>query len=103
MTTAPRTLLVISLLLSISTNFAIAAADQPTPRTDANSLRAHEDLLAKARRGGIDLYFVGDSITRRWGTSDAQYAAMLANWNENFFGWNADALTLTCLLLFMGA
>jgi lysophospholipase L1-like esterase len=89
MTTTPRTLLLISLLLSASTNFAVAAADQPTPRTDANSQLAHEELLAKAKRGGIDLYFVGDSIARRWGTSDTQYAAMLANWNENFFGWNA--------------
>ena len=28
--------------------------------------------------GKIDVYFVGDSITRRWGTSDAQYADLLA-------------------------
>src|SRR5581483_839588 len=36
-----------------------------------------------------DLYFLGDSITRRWGCSDPQYASFLANWKENFFGWNA--------------
>lgn len=59
----------------------------PVPRTDANSRLAHEQLLAKARQGGIDLYFLGDSITRRWGATD--YPAFLANWNENFFGWNA--------------
>jgi lysophospholipase L1-like esterase len=46
-------------------------------------------LLEKARKGGIDVYFEGDSITRRWGTSDAQYKDNLANWTENFFGWNA--------------
>lgn len=64
-------------------------ADQAAPREDANSQMAHEQLLEKARKGGIDIYFEGDSITRRWGTSDAQYRANLANWNANFFGWNA--------------
>ena len=61
----------------------------PAPRTDANSVLAHEQLLAKAKAGGIDLYFLGDSITRRWGCSDAAYAPMLANWNANYHGWNA--------------
>jgi lysophospholipase L1-like esterase len=50
---------------------------------------AHRQLVEKARKGGIDLYFVGDSIVRRWGTSDPQYAPLLANWNRNFYGWNA--------------
>lgn len=68
---------------------ARAAPDEPAPRADANSMRAHEQLVEKARRGGIDLYFVGDSITRRWGTSDGLYRDRLANWNANFFGWNA--------------
>ncbi len=62
---------------------------QPLPRTDRNSQRAHEDLVRKATQGGIDLYFAGDSITRRWGTCDAQYKDFLANWTTNFFGWNA--------------
>lgn len=64
-------------------------ADQPVPRSDRNSQIAHTELLEKAAKGGIDLYFVGDSITRRWGTSDPQYRDFLANWNRNFFGWNA--------------
>ena len=46
-------------------------------------------MLEKARKGGIDVYFEGDSITRRWGTSDDQYKEFLANWRQNFFGWNA--------------
>jgi lysophospholipase L1-like esterase len=62
-------------------------ADRPAPRTDANSKLAHEQLLDKARRGGIDLYFVGDSITRRWGATD--YPAFLAHWQSQFHGWNA--------------
>ena len=68
---------------------AAPAADRPTPRTDRNSLLAHAELLEKARKGGIDVYFVGDSITRRWGTSDDQYKEFLANWRQNFFGRNA--------------
>jgi cephalosporin-C deacetylase-like acetyl esterase/lysophospholipase L1-like esterase len=65
------------------------AADQPMPRTDPLSQLAHQQLLEKKKQGQIDVYFVGDSITRRWGTSDPQYKEMLANWKQNFFGWNA--------------
>ncbi|HEY3756130.1 MAG TPA: GDSL-type esterase/lipase family protein [Opitutaceae bacterium] len=57
------------------------------PRADANSKEAHRQLLAKAAHGGVDVYFEGDSITRRWGATD--WPAMLKNWNENFHGWNA--------------
>jgi lysophospholipase L1-like esterase len=68
---------------------AESAADHPAPRTDPQSQLAHQQLLEKAKQGHIDVYFVGDSITRRWGTSDQQYKEMLANWNKNFYGWNA--------------
>jgi lysophospholipase L1-like esterase len=64
-----------------------APADQPLPRNDENSRIAHEQLLEKARRGRIDVYFVGDSITRRWGATD--YPQFLAHWKESFHGWNA--------------
>jgi lysophospholipase L1-like esterase len=67
----------------------IEHADVPMARSDANSLKAHEQLMAKRTQGKIDVFFMGDSITRRWGTSDRQYADLLANWNENFKGWNA--------------
>jgi lysophospholipase L1-like esterase len=62
-------------------------ADQPLARTDQNSLTAHAQLLQKAKTGRIDIYFEGDSITRRWGATD--YPALLENWKQNFFGWNA--------------
>jgi lysophospholipase L1-like esterase len=62
-------------------------ADKPSPRTDANSITAHAQLLEKRKQGRIDLYFEGDSITRRWGALD--YPEFLANFTENFFGWNA--------------
>src|SRR5262249_29356370 len=63
------------------------AAPGPAARRDANSRTAHEQLLEKARKGRIDVYFVGDSITRRWGATD--YPDFLANWRKNFHGWNA--------------
>jgi lysophospholipase L1-like esterase len=59
------------------------------PRSDQNSLIAHQQLLEKKTRGKIDVYFIGDSITRRWGTTDERYRPLLANWRENFHGWNA--------------
>jgi lysophospholipase L1-like esterase len=62
-------------------------ANRPAPRSDRNSQIAHQQLLEKARKGCIDVCFVGDSITRRWGATD--YPEFLANWNTNFFGWNA--------------
>lgn len=67
----------------------VQAADRPTPRADQNSMLAHAALLEKAKKGRIDVYFLGDSITRRWGTCDEQYKSFLANWRQNFFGWNA--------------
>jgi lysophospholipase L1-like esterase len=64
-----------------------AQADRAAPRMDQNSTEAHRQLIDKARKGGIDVYFTGDSIVRRWGATD--YPDLLANWKQNFFGWNA--------------
>src|SRR5204862_1157621 len=64
-----------------------APADRAVARTDPNSIAAHAQLLEKAKQGRIDIYFEGDSITRRWGAID--YPELLANWKQNFFGWNA--------------
>jgi lysophospholipase L1-like esterase len=66
---------------------APALAAEPAPRTDQNSMIAHQQFVEKARKGGIDIYFEGDSITRRWAAAD--YPELLANWNQNFLGWNA--------------
>lgn len=62
-------------------------ADKPVERTDRNSRVAHQQLLAKRTAGRIDVYFEGDSITRRWGATD--YPQLLENWKKNFYGWNA--------------
>ena len=73
--------------VSVIAQNAPPPADLAAPRTDANSMTAHTQLLAKAKQGRIDLYFAGDSIVRRWGALD--YPELLANWKQNFFGWNA--------------
>jgi lysophospholipase L1-like esterase len=62
-------------------------ADRPLERTDSNSKLAHRQLLAKRTQGKIEVYFMGNSIARRWGATD--YPEFLANWKANFFGWNA--------------
>lgn len=59
------------------------------PRGDANSMRAHEQLVAKAKAGRINLYFLGDSITRRWGCTDPAWSTLYEHWKQNFFGWHA--------------
>jgi len=67
----------------------IEHADRAIPRIDANSKKAHEQLLQKKTQGVIDVYFLGDSITRRWGAAEPKYQVLLANWRSNFTGWNA--------------
>lgn len=80
-------LLVSHLALAQSGGNSSRPTDKPVQRTDRSSRIAHEQLVEKAGKGGIDVYFVGDSITRRWGATD--YPELLANWRTNFFGWNA--------------
>jgi lysophospholipase L1-like esterase len=82
-----RSLFIVAAMVSSIFAQSPMPADQPVPRNDRNSQLAHEKLIEKALRGKIDVYFVGDSITRRWGATD--YPDFLANWKQNFFGWNA--------------
>jgi lysophospholipase L1-like esterase len=83
-----KALAAIALLpMALAQSEAVRHADEPVPRNDRNSQMAHEQLLSKRKQGRIDIYFEGDSITRRWGATD--YPQLLANWRENFFGWNA--------------
>jgi lysophospholipase L1-like esterase len=83
---AALTLLLVGGDLQVSAQ-APGPSSLPAPRTDRNSQIAHEQLLAKARSGRIDVYFSGDSITRRWGATD--YPELLAHWTRTFSGWNA--------------
>jgi lysophospholipase L1-like esterase len=88
----PRRWLVAAAALSLATADLAAqpapfATTVPVPRSDENSGLAHAELVRKAGSGVIDVYFIGDSITRRWGALD--YPELLANFTKNFFGWNA--------------
>jgi lysophospholipase L1-like esterase len=81
-----------ALFLVLPVAFALPALAEPArhgaypPWNDKGRIH-HEQLLEKARTGRIDLYFLGDSITRRWGATD--YPEFLAHWKKNFHGWNA--------------
>jgi lysophospholipase L1-like esterase len=60
---------------------------QAAPQRSPQFLAAHEALLKKKTQGVIDVYFLGDSITRRWQGTD--YPEHKKNWDRNFHGWNA--------------
>jgi lysophospholipase L1-like esterase len=64
----------------------LGPADQPAARNeDPTWVQKHAELLARAKQGGIELYFAGDSITRRWEATHRE------NWDHNFAGWRAAA------------
>ncbi len=67
------------------------AWQKPLPHeTDANSELADEQLIEKAKQGGIDVYFLGDSITPGAGDAAIEYGrSLLRIWKKNFYGWNA--------------
>ena len=68
----------------VSLGQTTSRADKPAARNDDATWRAkHLELLEKAKRGSIDLYFEGDSITRRWEATHRD------NWEQNFGGWKA--------------
>ena len=82
-----RWLIAILSIIALPASGAETSIDTGIERN--HSRAAHQALLIKAHTGRIDVYFLGDSITRRWGTSDPEYRDLLANWQENFHGWNA--------------
>jgi lysophospholipase L1-like esterase len=86
-----RFLIPLIILQSLALHFGASATgtfaqDLARERKDDNSRVAHQQLLEKAKKGRIDVYFVGDSITRRWGATD--YPKFLEHWNQCFKGWN---------------
>jgi len=78
---------VMGLVSAAAVILSCAGQFKPVPRTDPNSMTAHAQLLEKTQKGKIDVYFEGDSITRRWGATD--YPDLLVHWTRHFFGWNA--------------
>ena len=69
---------------SIASAKSAARRINASPASDRNSQLAHQQLLEKAKIGGIDIYFEGDSITRRWGTSDDQYRKSAGQLEQEF-------------------
>jgi lysophospholipase L1-like esterase len=63
------------------------ASHEAYPPWNENGKIGHQQLVEKTHAGQIDVYFLGDSITRRWGALD--YPEFLAHWNRTFHGWNA--------------
>jgi beta-glucosidase len=59
-------LLVAALVSSRAQDSAPNAATRPEPR-EGYWIRLHEEFLDRAKQGGVDLLFLGDSITQGWG------------------------------------
>jgi lysophospholipase L1-like esterase len=63
----PIITLMFAVLLVPASSLAQNTATNPVPR-DAKWISRHEGFVHEASRGGIDLLFIGDSITDRWRT-----------------------------------
>ncbi len=75
-------------LVGLVASAGIASAEHGAyPPWNENGRIGHQQMVEKAKQGRIDLYFLGDSITRRWGALD--YPDFLAHFQQNFHGWNA--------------
>ncbi len=61
----PRLALAFSIALASATLALAHPAIEPAPR-DANWVKRHEGFVAIAKQGGVDVLFVGDSITDFW-------------------------------------
>jgi (4-O-methyl)-D-glucuronate---lignin esterase len=85
----PRSVLVIFAIATVigasrASPQTLGPADQPAPQIGNETwTTAHAALIERARKGSIDLYLAGDSITRRWEATHQQ------NWDANFAGWKA--------------
>jgi lysophospholipase L1-like esterase len=63
---------------------ALGAACVPATRENpANWMSRHEKFVAQAKRGGIDILFMGDSITDNWRSKGSNV------WNEYYTPRNA--------------
>ncbi len=65
--------------------------DRPNPRPNARTglpdsgwMKRHDALVALAKKGNIDLYFEGDSITDQW-TNGKKFGKLV--WDKEFLGW----------------
>lgn len=80
-TLAPLRLLLALAVAASATAFANTAI-KPEPR-DANWVKRHEGFVEIARRGGVDLLFLGDSITDFWRREDPKTGGKKV-WDAHF-------------------
>jgi lysophospholipase L1-like esterase len=74
-----RLLFVGFLFVSVISALAANRAVVPVPRTnDTNWVSLHESFVKETQKGGIDILFMGDSITDRWRTKG------LKVWNKYY-------------------
>src|SRR5439155_18856350 len=65
---------VLAILGMVATGWLVATfaqpannlAAKPEPRKDTGWLTRHESFIAKAKAGGVDVLFLGDSNTQGW-------------------------------------
>lgn len=72
--------LVLAAFLAAGTVFANTAIT-PEPR-DANWVKRHEGFVEIAKKGGVDVLFIGDSITDAWRRDGEKGGKKV--WDENF-------------------
>jgi hypothetical protein len=79
----------------INTNINVASI-RPIAKIDRDSRIAHAEIPEKSRRGGIDLYFEGDSIIHRWIRSQCLPAmsSLLSLTRISVLGWKILSLSL---------
>jgi lysophospholipase L1-like esterase len=63
----------------------------PLQRKDDRSVKLHEGFVERAKKGNVDVLFIGDSITRGWdGAGKAVWAEKFKAWNAANFGIGGD-------------
>src|SRR5579885_1222837 len=66
-------------------------ATRPVPRPDGWWQKRHEAAVERAKKGGVDVLFVGDSITQGWeGAGKKVWAERFEKWHPANIGFIGD-------------
>ena len=69
----------------------VESATKPAPRATDGWKSRHQSLVERAKKGGYDVLFIGDSITQGWeGGGKAVWAERFAKWNPVNLGIGGD-------------
>ncbi len=86
---------IIALFASLTVS-AQQAPDKPAPKVGADGqpnaafIKAHESFVATARAGGVDLLFLGDSITAGWKGQTSIWNTAFGKYKPANFGIGGD-------------